>query len=498
VRAAEAALAVFARDEAASYARRAAALASSDAQAYGALSIALRAAERGTDVGGRKADLERLDGIVARLGDDERFSVLEAWTSYHALVGDAERQEQCVEALIALATASGDQQRRVTALDARAHLFSDAGRVSEAEAPLAEAVGLASAMGDDTSHARLSIRLAHVQIRLGKGAAALVTLRSRRAALTPSSSPAEWLDLLNVELNCAFVLEEMEMGARAGAEQLALARRVGDLDAEGRAHGALSYVAHWRGDAAGMREHSDLALAVFERIGNSRALGVTVVNRGTLEFELGRIEEALRFWERAGSISASVGAHDGVATATLNRAEAELVRERFEAAAAFGGEALEAAQATGEERFIAEAFVVLGTAKCALGKGKAGLRDLREGIARRRAAGGARSLPHELSYLVEALVRAGDLGAASEAADELAALDIAKARFPARIHLVLGAFHDAAGDAPAARRHFEQGRRLLRARLAGLDPADANAYRALPFSRALLRPGGPGAAGGIR
>jgi hypothetical protein len=182
----------------------------------------------------------------------------------------------------------------------------------------------------------------------------------------------------------------------------------------------------------------------------------------------------------------------------LNRAEAELIRERFDAAAALGAEALEVARATAEERFIAEAFVVLGTAKCAVGKATAGLRDLREGIARRRAAGGARSLPHELSYLVEALVRAGDLGAAAEAADELAALDIATARFPARIHLVLGAFHDAAGDAPAARRHFEEGRRLLRARLAGLDPADANAYRALPFSRALLRRGGPGAAGGIR
>jgi hypothetical protein len=100
--------------------------------------------------------------------------------------------------------------------------------------------------------------------------------------------------------------------------------------------------------------------------------------------------------------------------------------------------------------------------------------------------------------LVEALARAGDIGAAAKAAGELAALDIATARFPARVHFVLGAFHDAAGDAPAARRHFEQGRQLLRARLAALEPADANAYRALPFSRALLRPGGPAAAAGLR
>jgi DNA-binding SARP family transcriptional activator/tetratricopeptide (TPR) repeat protein len=498
VRAAEAALAVFARDEAASYARRAAALASGDAQSYGALSIALLAAERGPDVEGRKADLERLDEIVPRLGDAERFSVLEGWMRYHAHVGDSERQAQCVEALVAIAETSRDQHRRVAAIEARSYLLATAGQVAEAEGPLVEAVALASAMRDDALHARLALRLGHIQARLGKSAAALVTLQSRRAALTPSSSPADWLDLLSVELNCAFVLEEMEMGARAGAEQLALARRVGDVDAEGRAHGALSYVAHWRGDAAGMREHSDLALAAFERIGNSRALGVTVANRGTLEFELGRIDEALHFWERAGSISARAGARDGVAVAALNRAEAELVRERFDAAAALGANALEAARGTGEERHIAEGLVVLGAAKCALGESTAGLRDLREGIARWRAVGGSRSLPHELSYLVEALVRAGDLGAAAKAAEELVALDISTARFPARIHLVLGAFHDAAGDAPAARRHFEEGRRLLRARLAGLDPADANAYRAFPFSRALLRPGGPAAAAGLR
>jgi DNA-binding SARP family transcriptional activator len=498
VRAAKAALSVFARDEAASYARRAAALASGDAQSYDALSIALHAAERGTDVEGRKADLERLDEIVVHLGDAERFSVLEAWMRYHAHVGDTERQARCVEALFALAEKSDDQHRRVAAIDARSYLLAGMGRMGEAEAPLVEAAALASAIGDNALHARLAMRLGNIQTRLGNGAAALVTLQSRRAELTPSSSPAEWLDLLSVELNCAFVLEEMEMGARAGAEQLALARRVGDVGAEGRAHGALSYVAHWRGDAALMREHSDLALAALERIGNPRALGVTVLNRGTLEFELGRIDEALRFWERAVGISAGAGAIDGVAAATINRAEAELVRERFDVAAALAAEALEAARGTGEERHIAESFVVLGAAKCALGKHAAGLRDLREGIARRRAIGGSRSLPHELSYLVEALVRAGDLRAAAKVVDELAALDVATARFPARVHLVLGAYHDAAGDAPAARRRFEEGRRLLRARLAALDPADANAYRALPFSRALLRPGGPGAAGGLR
>jgi DNA-binding SARP family transcriptional activator len=498
LRAAEAALGVFARNEAAMYARRAADLAASDTDAYAALAIALRAAERGADVEGRKADLDRLDEIVVHLGDAERFFALEAASAYHLHVGDAERQARSVDAMFALAEGSRYPRRRIAALEARADLLSGGSGVGQAEAPLAEAVALAHGIGDEALHIRLSMRLAYVRIRLGKAGEAFDLLQRRREALTPAGSPPEWLDLLNAEVNCAFVLENLETGTRAAEEQLALAHRVGDVESESRAHGALSYMAHLRGDAAGMRTHSDLAITAFERTGHGRSLSVTLGNRGTHEIELGRIDEALRFSERAGTIAGRAGTRDVVATALLNRAEAELVRERFDVAVTIAAEALEVSRATGEERIIAEGLVVLGAAKCALGESAAGLRDLREGVARRRAAGGPRSFPHELTHLLEALVRAGDLPAAAEAAAELAALDVAGARYPARVHFVLGAFHDAAGDAWAARQHREEGRRLLRARLSALGPEDAKAYGALPFSRALLRPGGPGAAAGLR
>ena len=114
--------------------------------------------------------------------------------------------------------------------------------------------------------------------------------------------------------------------------------------------------------------------------------------------------------------------------------------------------------------------MILGAARSALGEHAAGLRDLREGIARRRAAGGARSLPHELAYLVEALLRAGDLAGAGEAAEELAALDASGAKHPARVHAVLASFRGAAGDEAGARRELDEGRRLLRARLAAPRP----------------------------
>ena len=353
LRAAEAALEVFARGEAAAYAHHAVELASGDGQTYAALELALRSVDPTGDLARRKADLELLDEVVTRLGERERFVALEAWAAYYAQTSDEPvAHAAVVDAMFAAARRSGDAAQLAGALDAQAYALMIGGNVARAEAPLAEAEALAQRIGDAALYARLSVRLVHIRIRLGKAATALDVLAQRRASLAPTSSPMEWLELLTAEINCAFILEELAIGERAGNELLALALRVGDVESEARAHGALSYIAHSKGDAAGMRAHSDLAIDALERIGQRRSLAVTLINRGTLEFELGRIDDALRFWERAEAISEQIGAHDGITVAVLNRAEAELVRERFDLAAEIGERALAAARATGEERHI--------------------------------------------------------------------------------------------------------------------------------------------------
>jgi DNA-binding SARP family transcriptional activator len=485
MRAAQAALAVYARDDVAAYGRRAAELADGDAERYAALTVTVRAL-RGGDAASTLSDLEQLDAVATRLGGPERFAALELWCQYLAHVGDADRHAPMVAEMFAYAETSGDAHHRIAALDAQSRLLVASGRVAEAEPLLTQAALLAESIGDADLHARLIIRLGHVQTRLGKRVVALATLRRRRDALSDASSPVEWLELLAAEINCAFVLEEMELGERAGTQQLALAQRVGDLESEGKARGVLSYAAHWRGNAASMREHSDRAIEVFERIGHSRALGVTLLNRGTLEFELGRVDDALRFWERAAHLAERIGARDGVATAGINRAEAELLRERFDVAEQLSGDVLALARQNGERRHVAEALIIAGAANSALGNHAEGLRDLQEGIAMRREIGGSRSLPHELCYVMEALLRSGDLTSAHDTAAELTRCDAASAKYPARVHLVLSRYWDVAGDAGAAKQHAAEGRRVLRARLAELSPADAKAYRALPFSRALL------------
>jgi DNA-binding SARP family transcriptional activator len=489
MRAADAAQAVYARDDVAAYGRRAAALADGDAERYAALTVTARTLVRGADAAGTLADLEQLDSVATRLGGPERFAALELWCEYLAHVGDAGRHAPMVAEMFAYAEASGDARHRIAALDAQSYLLVASGRVAEAEPLLTEAALLAASIGDAELHARLTVRLGHVQIRLGKRDVALATLRRRRDALTDVGTPVEWLELFAAEINCAFVLEEMELGERAGTQQLLLAQRVGDLESEGKARGVLSYTAHWRGDAAAMREHSDRAVEVFERIGHGRSLGVTLLNRGTLEFELGRVDDALRFWERAALLADRVGARDGAATAGINRAEAELLLERFGVAGQLSADVLALARKNGERRHVAEALIIAGAANSALGNHAEGLRDLHEGIAMRREIGGLRSLPHELCYVVEAQLRSGDLASAHETAAELARCDVASAKYPARVHLVLSRYWDVAGDAGAAKQHTAEGRKVLRARLAELSPADAKAYSALPFSRALLSGG---------
>ena len=484
IRAAHAARDVYAQDEAAVYARRAAELAASDAQAYAALAIALQTPVRSAANEQSVAELERFERLADGLGDDERFLALEIWSDYRARIGDAAGHASVVAKMVELAEESNDERRRITALDKEARMLLLSGRVGEAEPLLARALALAERFGDESLHARVSMRFCNIQVRLGNRPVALELVRQRRAAATPSTSPVEWLELFMTEINCALVLEEVEIGERAAIEQLALAERIGELASAGSAHGTLSYVAHSRGDAAGMRAHSDRAIEIFEGIHHERPLAATLSNRGVQEFELGRIEDALRFWERSAQLAHIVGASE--AATAINRAEAELLRERYAVAEALANDALTVARKNGERRHVAEALVVLGAAKSAVGKHDEGLSDLRAAIEVRREVGGPRSLPDELCHLIEALLRVGDLSSAGEAALELAACDAVSSKYPARVQLVLSRYYAAAGDGVASNRHADAGRTVLRRRLGELSAADAKAYRALPFGRALL------------
>lgn len=485
LRAAQAASSVYARAEALVYARRAAALAEDDRSRFAALHIAVREHERSPEAGEWPHDLERLERCAAQLGDGERFTALAGRARYELRGGDAGRSTAAVDAMQSLAERSDDPARRAVALEALGNLHTLVGGVNEAAEALRAALRYAERAGDLDHVAHVRHLLVKILMRKGDLDEATVELGRQRDAIASGGRLTDRLALASAEATRAVVLEDGELSQSVGEEMLRIAEHIGDVDSEAQAHGTLAYAAHLRGDARGMRAHYDQAIAVFERLGHARSLGVTLANRGMLEFELGRVDEALAFWERAERIWERFGSRDGVVVCATNRAEALLLSGRGDAARPVAQHALELVRDTGEARLIADALVRSGAAECEHGDREAGLRQLREGVALRRTLGSVRPLIDDLCYLIEALVAAGDADAAAEAASELATYDAASAKYPPRVPWTLGLAAAARGDHAAANEHIERARRLLEHRVAALDPPDANAYRGLTFSRRL-------------
>ncbi len=495
-RAAEAAFAVYARDEARRYARTAAELAGDDAARFAALRIACAAAERRADSGAWREDLERLETAAAGLGDAERFAALEAWEVFHARAGDRAAQRALLDALDAIARRTGDPRQDVVVRLQRCQSLIASGLATEAVVALKESVARADALADPLLRATARQRLVTALIRTGALRDATAELERLHATLPPDASALERLAVIGGEASIAAMTEDAAACRAVGETQRRLAQRVGDVDTEAKAHGLLAFAAHQLGDAAAMREHYDTALLAFERLGEQHALLVTLSNRGALERELGRLDEGLRFTKRAESLARTTEIRDALAVALTNHADIALAQGDANAAAAIAAEGLAAARTCGEQRLVAEALVVAGAAACARGETAEGIARLREGVAIQRTTGATRSLADHLCALIEALLDAGEIDAAAEAARELDALDVAvvTCRYPARVHVALGRAAFARGETREAARRFADGRRALDARLATLDAADAAAYRALPFAARLLARSQNGAA----
>ncbi|MBV9407922.1 MAG: tetratricopeptide repeat protein, partial [Candidatus Eremiobacteraeota bacterium] len=502
-RAAEAAAAVYASAETIGYARRAASLAQDDAARFAALQLAVRGQERVGDPDALRTDVEALSACAERLGDHERFAALQSRLAYEVRVGAFDATPPLIEAMFALAERGARSERRAVAFEARGYVAAVRGLLDDAVDPLREALREAERAGLSADVARIAKRFIQVAMRKGDVAAATEELERRRRA-TDTSDLVERMHILSAEMTRAFVVEDLEAQRDAAEQLLAVAEQVGDVTTEAKAHAMLAHPAHRRGDVAAMRAHYDRAIDLLERLGDAHPLAVTILNRGVLELETGRIDNALAFWDRAYAIAERIGARDGLATSSINRAEALLLAGRIDAALPVARDALGRIEKTGERRLIADALVVLGAAEAAAGE-RSGVERIREGIARARAVGGGESLTNDLCALLEALLATGLLAEALAAAEELEGYRASgAARFPGRAEAALGRLAAARGDDAAAERWFAEGRRLVDARVRRFEPADAAAYRDFPFVRALRGDraaavsGGPGGGGGPR
>jgi DNA-binding SARP family transcriptional activator len=497
--AARAALRVFARGDAIQLARHAYELLESDADLFAALAVSLAAQVNHGDTTRMREEVDRAGELAARLGPQEQFTALDLRQEQALIACDRERQRVAIDAIVALAERENNPRWRAQGLRARGMLYIALGYPAKAEAPLREALAIASDLHDDDLVARVRQRLVQVLIRSGDVPRALRELEIQRAAMHDTSPTSqERLYLLNAEAACAEILEDPVTTQRVVGELLEAAVRVGDVDTEAKAHGQLAHAAHQRFECAMMREHYARAIELFAVRQHRQWYAVTLVNQGALEREIGNTEATIRLCTEGRVLMHEVQSIDGMCTTALNIGEAEFLRGNLEPAYELVQIGLKHAIESGEKRLIAEARMIYGTILCARGDIESGLEQLHTGVAMRRDLDTPRSLSDDLCTLIEALLNAEHLVEVGPLAKELEALFATgreRQRFPARVCWVLSRVERISGDAKAADAWIVQGRTILAEQLARFDdPLDAQRFAALDFNQALTptaRPSGP-------
>ena len=441
------------------------------------------------DVGSWRTDIERLEDLAQRMGEQERFAAMELRERLQWQTGDRGAQRQTIFAMLDLAQRCSRSDWRLVALCALGNLLTDEGSLPEAEEPLQQALQLAVELTDVKRALQVRQRLIQLWVRLNDLDNARAALEVQRAEVSQSGSDADRLQLVRAEGAFGVLAEDAEISRRSGEEMRAIARRLGDLEAEGKALHLLAISAHLRFDIENAVRYYEEGLDIFARLVQMQAMAVGYINYGGLMADCGHLDEAMRLVRHAITIAKGAGAQVALANAYLILVYAAIDSERFDEALALAQEACELAAGTGERKLMGGTLVYLGRAKFATGDCEAGLADIRAGLAMREETMALRQILDDRCSLVEALLARGLLDEAGVEADKLAGSFPESgnhARSVSRICLAIGKTREALGDMEEAWRWFELGRERLDERLRGFTrPQDARAYGALPFNREL-------------
>ena len=488
VRAASAALAVFARSEAIAFARLAYELAGDDRTRFEALKVAASAPVRTADLAGWDEDLTRIETVAERLGNDELFVALSLRELQLYQLGRREEERAVVARMVTLAESGLGEDRRAVAYDAQGMLLLAEGDLSGSAAVLRTAFAAAVRAGSASLTARSRMHLMQALVRLGAHDEAFQLLSDQRTLLAHGATFEERLSFALAKSSLAFAGGDGPLIEEAGTEMLQLALHAGDADVEGKSRAMLAYAAHLRNDSPAAREQYDRAVAIYDRAGNGAMQGIVRINRGILEAEVGRLDDAFAMFEAALPYVEAAGSRIPLGYLLAERADCELLAGDARSAAATAGAAREIGVATGERRLLARSLGVLGAAQAASGDPPAALESLRAAVEHRRATNEPNSLADDLALLIDALLDVNDVNdanGASVAAAELSQLIAGRPerqKHPMRIGRALAREARVRGDGAAAAAVLAAARALFaeRVRLLG---SDGDAYRDLPFNR---------------
>ncbi len=489
LQAADAALAVYANETARNHARRALELADGEDVRYRALVQLVRTDERTGDARAWERDTQLLLDLTKGADPRRRFEALTAAARRCERAGEPEAHQAVLDEMAAIAHASGDRLQLAATMLGQGAVRSRAGAAASA----VEVLRAAQAAAEQTEDADLQVQALVMLIRAFAACGRVEEAREEyeRAKSDSLLQPHHRLALVRARAAVAMACEDGAELERIAQEQLNLARRIGDVEAEADAQRLFAYAAAYSEmNLEVMRDRFGEAASIFEQIGASQEYNAMLIDLAGIESELGRYEEANRLLDVAIPLAERIGWTGGIAYGVLARMEARRGLGDLAGAEQFAQRALQLSQSTELSKTRCTALVVVGWVQCMLGRSEEGLAHMREGIALRRESAAAWSLAADLCLFVEALLESGQHAAAAEAARELEDIYLREPvhqMAPAHICWTLARARRAAGDLSGYGDFVLRGRAELENGAAKFgDETVRAAFRNRPFCRELL------------
>lgn len=485
-RAAESALAVYARADAERHARAALELAQGDDQRFHSLLLLGKAQMRSANVTRWRADIDDLVATARRLGDTHRhYEALKVREAFEMQTGDRASQRATIDQMLALSREETMRAQRVQALDALGNLERLMGRLPESIALHREALDIA---GDTVERAVVSAIRRHIVqslSRLGEIDAVAEQVQAHRALLSGGATPSERLDLLASEVSLLLALDDEQAVRDKGHQLLEAAQAIGDLALEGQAH---LIIAHYFRDGKEARDHYEAARRLGEQIGERLLYLTAVLNFGSTEAELGNVDHALELAAIALPIARELQAPAQSCFALVTLSEANRLKGDVDAALAYAREAVSAILEGNDKRAAASAHLALGLALFENGEVREGVAAMERAAELRREAQGPLALAEALAHLCVAYVELGEIDRAAELAAELLTCVEGNGlrRSSPLFCSALARVAQARGDRSEAFKWTARGQTAIAQRLQEFDEASAAGYVRLPHVRALM------------
>ena len=157
------------------------------------------------------------------------------------------------------------------------------------------------------------------------------------------------------------------------------------------------------------RETYQRAMAMYDRLGHQTGIAGVNVDYGLFQTEIGRLDEAMEYYERALSVATAIGFRFVGCVANVNVSYCRRLQGDFAAAKRAATAALTCARELNSTNLEAAALGTLGAAERELGELQPALEHLARGVELRRSGAPSPRLGDNLSALAATQLHAGQL-----------------------------------------------------------------------------------------